>query len=75
MEFLKEKREKENKFRAEELALKKQHQQQEAVRQGQILAVMQQQQQQKVAMMTLIEILLPKKNLKRWFKISAFLYC
>ena len=45
MEFLKGKTEKENKFRAEELALKKQHQQQEAVRQGQILAMMQQQQQ------------------------------
>ena len=44
MEFLKGKTEKENKFRAEELALKKQHQQQEAARQGHILAMMQQQQ-------------------------------
>ena len=41
-QFLKEKTEKENEFRAEELALKKQHQQQEAARQGQILALMQQ---------------------------------
>jgi len=43
VEFLKEKTEKENWFRAEELPLKKQHQQQEAARQGQILAIMQQQ--------------------------------
>ena len=42
VEFLKEKVEKENEFRAEEFALKKQYQQQEAARQGQILAIMQQ---------------------------------
>ena len=62
VEFLKEKTEKENEFRAEELALKKQHQQQEAARQGQILALMQQQQQQTAAMMALIERLVPKKS-------------
>jgi len=43
VEFLKEKTEKENEFRAEELALKKQQQQQQAARQGQILVIMQQQ--------------------------------
>ena len=40
--FLKEKTAGENQFRAEELALKKQ-QQQEAARRGRILAIMQQQ--------------------------------
>lgn len=43
VEFLREKTEKENEFRAEELAFRKQHQQQEATRQGQILSIMQQQ--------------------------------
>ena len=62
VEFLKETTEKENEFRAEELALKKQHQQQEAARQGQILAMIQQQQQQTAAMMALMERLLPKKS-------------
>ena len=62
VEFLKEKTEKENEFQAEELAIKKQHQQQEAPRQGQILALMQQQQQQTAAMMALIERLVPKKS-------------
>ena len=62
VEYLKQKAEKENEFRAEELALKKQHQQQEAAKQGQILAIMQQQQQQTVAMMTVIERLLSKKS-------------
>lgn len=62
VQFLKEKTEKENEFRLEELALRKQHQQQESVRQGQILAMMQQQQQQTTVMMSLIEKLLPKKS-------------
>ena len=62
VEYLKQKAEKENEFRAEELALKKQHQQQESAKQGQILAIMQQQQQQTAAMMTVIERLLSKKS-------------
>lgn len=62
VKYLKQKAEKENQFRAEELALKKQHQQQEAAKQGQILAIMQQQQQQTAAMMTVIERLLSKKS-------------
>lgn len=62
VEFLKEKSAKETEFQAEELALRKEHQQIKAARQGQILAIMQQQQQQTAAMMTLIERLLPKKS-------------
>ena len=74
VEFLKAKTEKENKLRAEEIALRKQEQQQEAARQAQVskqqnsmlealqnmqMAMMQQQQQQTTAMMALVERLLP----------------
>ena len=61
VEYFKQKAEKENKFRAEQRALKKQHQQQEPAKQGQILAIVQQQ-QQTAAMMTVIERLLSKKS-------------
>ena len=67
--------EKENEFRVEELAFKKQERDQEAAKQAQVLkqqnsmfeamqnkqmAMMQQQQQQTAAMMALVERLLPK---------------
>jgi len=42
VEYLKQKAEKENEFRAEELDLKEQHQKHEAAKQGQILAIIQQ---------------------------------